>query len=461
MTLAIPEDIQPRSEAVVLAIEAAIRAGELRAGDRLPSHRGLARQAGLGVGTITRAYAEAERRGLVLGEVGRGTFVRHPAGPPLAPRGDETMEIDLGPAWPVCLPAIETGLMASVLREVAAREDVGTLATSPSAATEQREQDVAGLWLQRMGHEVESSRVVVAEGFHAALHALLGALASPGDLVLTEEATYPLLPTLAHRCHLRIEGLAMDEHGLRPDALERACATRHPRLLHIQPTHHSPTGLTMPLERRAELAAIASAHDLTVLEHDEDQAFLDRPIPTVASLAPDHGILIADAGRALGLSLRFCALAAPEHLAGHVARAIREVTWLVSPLLVDVAGRLLEGPGASTLIAARRRALEERHAALNHILEGAGGARLSGGRHAHHAWLTLPTGWTGPSFTLAAAARSVAVTPAEAFHVGRRSAPAAVRLALGNVADLAQLEDGATRLRNILHAGVSSGRPPV
>ena len=65
----------PRYLAIVRALSDDIDRGVLHAGDRLPTHRELGDRLGVAVGTITRAYAEAERLGLVRGEIGRGTFV--------------------------------------------------------------------------------------------------------------------------------------------------------------------------------------------------------------------------------------------------------------------------------------------------------------------------------------------------------------------------------------------------
>src|SRR5882672_2936938 len=62
------------------AIERAVRAGHLKAGERLPTHRELSRRLGVAVSTITRGYAEAINRGLLESTVGRGTFVRAGAG---------------------------------------------------------------------------------------------------------------------------------------------------------------------------------------------------------------------------------------------------------------------------------------------------------------------------------------------------------------------------------------------
>ena len=79
MTMWRPEIEQfqgPRYLAIAEALAVDVRGGALNPGDRLPTHRDLAYRLGVTVGTVSRAYAEAERRGLIGGEVGRGTFVR-------------------------------------------------------------------------------------------------------------------------------------------------------------------------------------------------------------------------------------------------------------------------------------------------------------------------------------------------------------------------------------------------
>ena len=80
----------PRYRRIADAIAADVGQGHLQAGSRMPTQRDLAWRLGLTVGTVTRAYAEAERRGLNTGEVGRGTYVREPVpdSPPLVRRGE-------------------------------------------------------------------------------------------------------------------------------------------------------------------------------------------------------------------------------------------------------------------------------------------------------------------------------------------------------------------------------------
>src|SRR3954471_1663421 len=69
---------EPGYREIAGALAQAIQRGELRAGDRLPTHRELATRLGVALATVSRAYAEAARHGLIAAEVGRGTFVREP-----------------------------------------------------------------------------------------------------------------------------------------------------------------------------------------------------------------------------------------------------------------------------------------------------------------------------------------------------------------------------------------------
>src|SRR5213079_3752503 len=66
----------PIYQAIADQIGSEIGAGRLKPGARLPTQRSLAKQLGVTLTTVTRAYDEAQRRGLLSGEVGRGTFVR-------------------------------------------------------------------------------------------------------------------------------------------------------------------------------------------------------------------------------------------------------------------------------------------------------------------------------------------------------------------------------------------------
>ena len=60
---------------IVAVLQRDIERGRLTAGERLPAHRELARQLAVTVGTVSKAFGEAERRGLIVSRVGRGSYV--------------------------------------------------------------------------------------------------------------------------------------------------------------------------------------------------------------------------------------------------------------------------------------------------------------------------------------------------------------------------------------------------
>src|SRR3954454_16465105 len=210
----------PIYEAIAEDLGKSVAIGQLRPGERLPTHRDLAHRLGVTIGTVTRAYAEAERRGIVEATVGRGTFVRDVPST-AAPREAASGIVDLRSNYPA--------LAASA---AALSEALSAMAHDPSLATLLRYQDHAGLprhrtagaqFMSRAGFALPPERVLVtAGGQHAMLTALL-TLTQPGDLVLTEELTYHGFKALAQRLRLRLHGVALDDEGLIPEAFETAC----------------------------------------------------------------------------------------------------------------------------------------------------------------------------------------------------------------------------------------------
>jgi DNA-binding transcriptional MocR family regulator len=213
----------PRYRAIADCLAEDVQQGLLGQGDRLPPHRELAERLGLTVGTVSRAYAEAERRGLVRGEVGRGTFVRQPR-PPLSPDAAASVSagglIDLGMNLP--LYGEDPDLGAALLR-LGRRRDVNDLLRYQSDAETRRHRRAGAAWIARHGVQVAPSQVVITAGAQHAITVLLGTLCRPGDTVLCEPLTYPGLKTVASLLGLHLMAVPTDEKGLLPDALQRIC----------------------------------------------------------------------------------------------------------------------------------------------------------------------------------------------------------------------------------------------
>ncbi|MFO0633038.1 MAG: PLP-dependent aminotransferase family protein [Nannocystaceae bacterium] len=287
----------PRYLAIADAIADDVAAGRLSTGQRMPTHRELADAMGLTVGTITRAYAVAIERGLLSGEVGRGTFVRgtppRARMPKLAPRdADERVGIDLALNF-LRVPELD-GVFARGLAELSRRPDLPALLDEYKPQPGTREHRAAGArGLARAGLQVEPDDVLVCAGAQHALTVALLTLTRPGDAIAVEAVTYPGMLALARALGRTVVGVAMDDEGLMPQSLDAVCRTRHPRLLYCMPTVQNPTARVMSAARREAIAAVLQ-HDDTPLLEDDVYGFLaaERTRP-LASLLPRLGHFVA------------------------------------------------------------------------------------------------------------------------------------------------------------------------
>ncbi|MBM7112590.1 PLP-dependent aminotransferase family protein [Archangium primigenium] len=433
-------------------------AGRLVPGARLPTHRELAERLGVTVGTVTRAYAEAEKRGLVRGEVGRGTYVRGDEDTsahmprPMAledEAGDEAAPVELGINAPATPPGDPASHALRRALEALGRSPrlPGLLGYQPAAGA-RAHREAGAAWAARFGLEARPEQVVVCAGGQHAMEVALAALTRPGDTLVTEALTYPGIKVLARRFQLRLQGLAMDAGGLMPEALESACRAGPVRLLYTQPTGHNPTGGVQGEERRRALAEVARRHGVLVLEDDAYGLLpLARPAP-LATFLPEATYFIAGVSKLLTPGLRIGYLVAPARARGErLAEEVGLASLMTTPLMAEVLTRWVEDGTADALVEGQRGETAERRALAREVLGE--GVRWDGAA-LYHLWLPLPEGRRGEEFAAQALRHGVSVTPAELFAAGGGVGPAAVRVCIGTPRTRAQLERGLIRLRAVL-----------
>ncbi|MFO1056063.1 MAG: PLP-dependent aminotransferase family protein [Dongiaceae bacterium] len=442
-----------RYVAIAEALAQDIEAGRLRAGDRLPTHRDLAYRLGVTVGTVTRAYNEAARRGLVGGEVGRGTYVRDHqrtvvpsllAEPALPGDGGGVIDFSVN----MSVPAEGERLLATTLAQLAGEPGLGALLGYQPHRGAARHRAAGAAWLSRRGLSVEAERVIVTAGGQHAMLTVFAGLTKPGDLVLTEALTYPGMKSLAGMLQLRLQGIAMDADGLLPEALEAACRAGNPRALYCMPHLQNPTGSQMPVARREAIAAIASAHGVAIVE-DDVYGFLGEALPALSSLAPDIGYYLTSTSKSLAPGLRIGYLTTPPGRQGAFVGAVRTSTWMAAPLMAEIATRWIEDGTADRLAADARAEASARQATARAALAG---WRWLAHPTGFHGWLELPEPWRAEDLTAAARACGVLVAPASAFAVGRPAAEA-IRICLCATPSRAQLQRGLATVAELLASG--------
>jgi DNA-binding transcriptional MocR family regulator len=448
----------PRYAAIVDALAGDIEAGRLNPGDRLPTQRELADQLGLSVGTVTRAYADAERRGLVRGEIGRGTFVSGAA-------ADEYRRADLGLHEPGVIDLALTHPLyskdpdlSSVLRELARAPQLQELLRYQPNQGMQRHRDVLARWASRLGYEADANNVLVCAGTQHALTVTLASMVGRGGSLFVEELTYPGLKALANLLEIKMVALPMDDGGLVPEAFESACRQRRAKALFTITTLHNPLTTTMPEDRRREIAAIAQRHGVLIVEDAIHHALVDEAPPPLSVFAPEISFFVAAVSKVVTGGLRVACLAAPPDTVDRLTQAVWATHWVTAPLCAEIVTRWIEDGTAERTIREKKAEARARVMIAREIL---GGYRLKTDDHGLHAWLELPDSWeNAAAFSREARRRGVTVAPADVFAVGG-DAPSGVRLSLSAPLDREVMTRGLQKLARILQDGPCCGPPIV
>lgn len=440
----------PRYKAIADALAADIEQNRLPSGTRLPTHRDLAYRLKVTVGTVTRAYSEAEKRGLIGGEVGRGTFVRPrlDAVPPQA-LGNSDNLIDLA----INVSANNSGSEADALRQTLA--DIGAqggvepfLAYQPHLGMADHRAAMAR-FIARPGFEPEPETVFLTSGAQHALLMALSAVAAPGDTIACDALTYGGLKSAARLMHLRTKGLPSDEDGILPEAFDAACREGLVKALYCMPTLQNPTAIIWSAQRRAEIAALAQRHRVAVLE-DDVYGFLvpEAPLP-MRSYAPDQVYYLNSTSKSLAAGLRIGALVAPTEAAARIATGVRTTVWMAPPLMAEIVKRWVNDGTTERLIAEKRSEGAARQAIARRALADYGLSPRACHPNAYHMWLNLPEGWRDDVLIPAARREGVILSPTSAFCVGRTVSDG-IRLALGTPRSRADVEKGFHALGRLL-----------
>lgn len=325
---------------------------------------------------------------------------------------------------------------------------------------------VAGAaWLSSLGGPAAEGAAAVAPeavllgtgGHHAVLTALLAVGAPGGGVVVTDPLTYPGLIAQAAMLGIRLVACPGDADGMDPDALRAICERegKSVRLVYLMPTLHNPLGAVMPLERRRALVAVARERDFTLL--DDAYGFLEAaPPPGLARLAPERAFQVVSFSKPFGPGLKLSYLVTPPAWRERAVNVIRQTVSGAAPLWAGlVTGWLADGTLAR-LLAAKRAEAARRQAAAREVFAGLDYAAHPTG---FHGWLRLPAGADADALHAGLLADGVDTVPASAFAVERATAPAALRVALGQEPDDARREAGLRRVAQAVRALAAGASP--
>jgi DNA-binding transcriptional MocR family regulator len=427
------------------AVAAEIANGAFKPGDRLPPQRAFAYERKIAVSTASRVYTELLRRGLVVGEVGRGTFISSDARRGTSAAGEpKDARIDLEFNYPT-VPT-QSALIAKSLEGLDRPESLDIALRQPASVGTPHARNIAATFLSRQDWSPKPEQLAFTASGRQSIAAALAALVPPGGRCGVEALTYPFIKGIAARLGVTLVPLAMDEAGVRPDAVQKAHREAHLTALYVQPTIQNPLGMTMPPARRSDLVRVVDKLGLILIE-DAVYGFLDD-VPPLAVLAPDRCVVLDSLSKkvAPGLALGF--IVSPPRLRESIRASIRAGGWTAAGYAFAAGARLMSDGTASELARLKRidAGLRQQMAAKR-----LSGFAIQTNDKSYHLWLTLPPHWRSQTFVAAAARRDIALTPSTTFAITPGHAPNAVRLALA-APTMEQLDVGLRTLSAMLNA---------
>ncbi|WP_340160462.1 PLP-dependent aminotransferase family protein [uncultured Hoeflea sp.] len=421
---------RPAYKSLADTLVRAVDAGELRSGDRLPTHRNLAYDLGLSVQTVSRAYDELIRRGVIAGEVGRGTFVR--AGrsdtkTPFVPDSQNEKFIDFSILMPV-FEAMHLAEMQRALTQLGADLPSSTISAFRPSTALKKYTSAATKWLEGCGLDPSAQGLLMTNGNTSAMTIALMTVANSGDLIVTEELAHHTLKALSRYLGLRIQGLETDAEGVVPAAFGAACQRSQVKAIYLMPSGLNPRAVMMSTERRAELVAVARRYDVLIIENDAWGPLQpDRPAP-VAAIAAERTFYFTSLTKCIMPGLRFGFLTMPEAFESAAANRHLVTNWMATPLMAEIGCRWIEDGTADRLLNWQKDALGKRNEVAAKVLSG---IPFQSSPNGMHVWLPAPGAWTEEEFVAQARLNGVAVAPGSAFAMSDNVRKQGVRICLG------------------------------
>ncbi|MFC4586197.1 MocR-like pyridoxine biosynthesis transcription factor PdxR [Sphaerisporangium corydalis] len=399
-----------------------MRAGALRAGERLPSSRELARLLDVSRTVVTEAFQQLYAEGWLEGRHGSGTYVAdvseslRPAAPapragprdaaPVLPSGPGAGTIDLCPGKP-WVRDYDRAAWRRAWRRAADRPPGDVV--DPYGHPRLREL-LADHLRRARAVPVGPENVMVTRGTGHGMDLVAATLLRPGDGAGVEEPGYATARNVFAARGARVVPCPVDEQGVIPAELPGDL-----RVLFTTPAHQYPLGGRLPIPRRERLLAWARRTGAVVVEDDYDAEFRYdvAPLAALYGMDPERVVLLGTLSKSLAPDVGIGWLVAPPGLLAEVAITRTRLADRTSGPLQEAISVLLEHGDLDRHLRRMRLEYARRRAAVMETL----GPRVSGDSAGLHVFLRLPEAEIEP-VVAAAAERGVLLRTTALHHAG-------------------------------------------
>jgi DNA-binding transcriptional MocR family regulator len=431
------ESKKPAYLLVADLIEEDISNERLRPRDQLPTLRELSQFLGLNYTTVSRAYNEAKRRGLIDSQAGSGTYIKgKPPAIKLRDGSSIAMTMNMPP---------EPISVAQKIKEDAARiisnSDLYDLLRYQDFGGTHEDREIAASWLSTYVPNCKAENVLVCSGIHSILLALMTNLARPGETICVEDLVYPGIKAIAAQLNIALLSIPSDKDGPIVSALEDACKTNRVKAFYCNPTIQNPSTLTITKHRREAIADIAMRYNIAIIEDDAYGMLPSDRLDTIASIAPDITWYISGFSKCFGAGLRTAFVAAPSpRQTQRLAGSLRATSVMSSPITNLLVSNWIRNGIIDDMLKAIKTESIARVKLASKVLDM---WPFMSHPEGFHIWLPVPntTGWRASELAMHLRSQGISVVASSAFSTDNNP-PEAVRICLGGPVSRDECENG-------------------
>jgi len=439
-----------------------ILSGQFRPGQRMPSSRALAQHLGISRITVTIAYADLVADDYLEARGRSGYFVSKsaPVAPDLPPSlPPEDSKVDwsrlfsrrtAGPdpitrpsnwrsyPYPFIYGQTDPTLFDHQNWRLCALQALGQKDFNV-LATDQYEDDdpllvevILRTILTRRGIAARAENVLITMGAQNALWISAQLLLNQRRTAVIEAPGYPELRKVLQQTRCHTHQVVVDDHGLPPEAIPKSAD-----VVFVTPSHHCPTNVTMPTDRRKALLQLAAKRGFVVVEDDYEfeLSFTQAASPSLKSLDRDGLVIhVGSFSKSLFPGLRLGYLIAPEPFIRE-ARLLRGTVLRHPPSLMQrTAAHFLSLGHYETQVNRMRKAYRDRRQAMTRAI-AEHGLKVAGvyGDGGSSFWMEAPTHVDTEELALALHKRGVVIEPGRTFFDGDNAPKRFYRLAYSSI----------------------------
>lgn len=442
----IDRTIKPLYLSLANQLEQDIINGSIIPGTKLPPYRELADFLDINFSTVAKAFKVCLLKGLLSTTVGSGTFVSFDAlsNAYLLAEGRPKNLIEMGATIPE--PSSYEPLML-LFKNMMNEADFAKWFSYSRPNDVLWQKDAAVKLMAKGGYITDIETILFANGGQNAITAILAGLCKHGDKIGTDPHTYPGLKTTASMLGIQLVPIKHTDGEMDEHSLINACKNENLKGIYLIPDNQNPTTHKMSLARRKALAQTAKEHNIFIIEDAAYHLMCEKPIPAVASFAPEQTIYIASLSKTIGPGLRLAYVSAPKQYKKPLSNALYNMNISISPLMAELAARMIVSKNIDTIIDSHRQNTILRNKLVNDYLAG---YDCRGENTCIFRWLILPSNISGAGFERLALDDGVQVYAAERFTVGNSIPEKAVRISICAPETIEELEQGLKVLKKLL-----------